>query len=132
MIEEAALSNRFVVMPREANHYGNVHGGEIMHAADNLAYLIASRFSRKNVVTARVNEINFKAPVKIGDMVEMNGRITRVGRTSMDVEICIRAEKLRTGEMFDVADARFTMVAVDSEGHPVSVKDDGGIERGVV
>ncbi|NPV00556.1 MAG: acyl-CoA thioesterase [Brevinematales bacterium] len=132
MTEEFTLSNRFVVMPREANHYGNVHGGEIMHAADNLAYMIASSYSRKNVVTARVNEINFKSPVKIGDMVEMDGRITRVGRTSMDVEICIRAEKLRTGEKFEVADARFTMVAVDSGGRPVPVKDDEGIERGAV
>ncbi|OHD57257.1 MAG: hypothetical protein A2Y33_14915 [Spirochaetes bacterium GWF1_51_8] len=123
MSEEFGLTDRFVVMPREANHYGNVHGGEIMHAADNLAYLIASRYSRKNVVTAKVNELNFRAPVRIGDMVELDGRISRVGRSSMDITICIRAEKLKTGEVFEVADACFTMVAVDENGKPVPIKE---------
>lgn len=92
-----------------------------MQAADNLAYTIASRYSRKNVVTARVNELNFLAPVKVGDVVIMDGRIARVGHSSMVVDISISGEDLKTGHRFDVAQAIFTMVAVDEAGRPIAV-----------
>lgn len=96
-----------------------------MQAADNLAYTIASRFCRQNVVTARLQELNFLAPVKTGDVVLMEGQVIRVGRTSMDVEIKIEGEDLKSGRRFAVAAASFTMVAVDGDGRPVPVQASG-------
>lgn len=116
------LESSFTVMPRDANHYGNVHGGIMVQYADNLAYALASQFSRMNVVTARINEINFIRPVKVGDMVILKGEITRVGNSSMDLKVCIQGENLLTGDIFDVADALFTMVAVDQKGKPKKIR----------
>ncbi len=121
-MKEKEFSTSFVVMPRDANHYGYVHGGVMMMAADNLAYTIATRYSRHNVVTASVNRIDFKNPVKVGDLVLLDGHITNVGNSSMQISIDIIGEKLREGTKFDVASATMTMVAVDDEGKPVSVK----------
>ncbi len=115
------LDTSFVVMPKDANHYGNVHGGVIMLSADNLAYAIASKYSRMNVVTARISEMNFLKPVKVGDMVILDANIIRVGNSSMDVKVCIKGENLRENIVFDVAEALFTMVAVDDTGRPKKI-----------
>ena len=115
------LEMSFVVMPKDANHYGNVHGGVLMLYADNLAYAIATKYSRKNVVTARMSELNFLKPVRVGDMVILNADITRVGNSSMDVKVLISGDKLASGECFSVADAMFTMVAVDGNGKPSKI-----------
>jgi uncharacterized protein (TIGR00369 family) len=112
------LEMSFVVQPKDANLYGSLHGGVIMLSADNLAYAIAAKFSKENVVTAKISELNFVSPVKVGDMVLLSGDIVRVGNSSMDVRICIKGDKLRTGEVFNVADAMLTMVAVDENGRP--------------
>lgn len=120
---EMTNETSFVVMPAQANHYGNVHGGVIMHEADNAAYVLASRYSRMNVVTARVAEINFTAPVKEGDLVILRLQIVRVGRSSMDIRVCVSGEDLSAGTEFAVADALFTMVAVDENGRPKAIGD---------
>ncbi len=115
------LSSSFVVMSRDTNHYGNVHGGVMAQYADNLAYALASQYSRLNVVTAKIHELNFTNPVKSGNMVILDAEIVRVGRTSLDIEVKIRGENLLTGNIFDVADAKFTMVAVDVRGKPKKI-----------
>lgn len=112
------MDSNFVVMPSEANHYGNVHGGIIMFRADNLAYSIAARYCRTNVVTAKVHEVNFIAPVKLGDLVMMHAHIVRIGNSSLDVEVKIEGEDFSEGNIFEVADALFTMVSVDENGRP--------------
>lgn len=115
------LESSFTVMPKDANHYGNVHGGIMVQYADNLAYALASQYSRMNVVTAKIHEINFIKPVKVGDLVILKGEITRVGKSSMDLKVCIHGENLLEGDVFDVADAMFTMVAVDRNGRPKKI-----------
>lgn len=112
------LEMSFVVMPKDANHYGNVHGGVIMKHADDIAYALASKFSRMNVVTARLSELDFINPVKVGDMVILSAGLVRVGKSSMDIHVHITGDKLTSGELFEVANARFTMVAVDDVGKP--------------
>ena len=116
------LENSFVVMPKDANHYGNVHGGVMMLYIDNLAYTIASQFCRMNVVTARISEMNFCKPVKTGDLVILTAEIIRVGKSSMDIKICVNGENLLTGSVFEVAQAMITMVAVDESGRPQAIK----------
>ncbi len=112
----------FIVMPKDANHYGNVHGGVIMKQADDIAYAIASKYSKMNVVTARLHELNFINPVKVGDMVLLSADLVRVGKSSMDVIVRISGDKLTSGEIYEVADALFTMVAVDDLGKPSPIR----------
>ncbi len=122
--EQNRLSSNFVVTPSDANSYGNVHGGTIMRQADNLAYALASRYSRMNVVTARVEGINFLAPVKVGDLVILRAEITRVGITSIRVDVKVEGENLKTGILTQVADAEFVMVAVDQNLHSCPIGQD--------
>lgn len=122
------METGFVVMPRATNHYGNVHGGVIVHEADNLAYALASSFSRSNAVTARIGEWNFLKPVREGNYIHLYAEIVRVGRTSMDISICVAGENLQTGDVFEVANAMFTMVSVDEnmKPHPIPPENSTG------
>jgi len=110
-----------VMMPQHASHYGNVHGGVIMKLVDEVAYVAASRHARRNVVTASIDSLDFKNPVHIGDVVTLRAKLTFVGRTSMEVEVFVETERVKTGETFPVATAYLTMVALDDEGRPTEV-----------
>ncbi|HHF99097.1 MAG TPA: acyl-CoA thioesterase [Candidatus Aerophobetes bacterium] len=110
-----------VMMPHHANHYGNVHGGVIMKLVDEVAYVAASRHARCNVVTASIDSLDFKNPVHIGDVVTLEAKLTYVGRTSMEVEVHVETEKIKTGETLPVATAYLTMVALDEKGCPTPV-----------
>jgi len=119
--ERTQLSSNFVVIPADANSYGNVHGGTIMKQADNLAYALASRYTHKNVVTAHVENINFLAPVKVGQLVILRARIVQIGKSSLRVEVLVEGEDLKTGILKEVADAKFVMVAVDENFRPCPI-----------
>jgi len=110
-----------VMMPYHASHYGNVHGGIIMKLVDDVAYVAASRHARCNVVTASIDSLDFKHPVRIGDVVTLRAKLVFVGRTSMEVEVHVETERIKTGETLPVATAYLTMVALNEEGHPTPV-----------
>ncbi|MCD6574399.1 acyl-CoA thioesterase [Candidatus Aerophobetes bacterium] len=110
-----------VMMPYHASHYGNVHGGIIMKLVDEVAYVAASRHARCNVVTASIDSLDFKHPVRIGDVVTLRAKLVFVGKTSMEVEVHVETERIKTGETLPVATAYLTMVALNEEGHPTPV-----------
>lgn len=110
-----------VMMPKDASHYGNIHGGVIMKLIDEVAFVVASRHSRRNVVTASIDSLSFKNPVHTGDVVILKAQINYVGTTSMEIEVNVTTERLKTGQILPVATAYLTMVALDEEGHPVEV-----------
>ena len=83
-----------VMMPLYANHYGSVHGGTILKLADEAAFVAATKHARKNVVVVSMDHIEFKHSVNIGDLLTLSASIFHVGRTSMDVEVVIQAEKI--------------------------------------
>lgn len=112
------IETNFLIEPKDTNHYGNIHGGVIMHHVDSLAFICATRYCRKTVVTAKVHEMDFIKPIQVGNLVNMKARVIRVGRSSLDVEINIYGEDLLTGKRFEVATADFTLVAVDENGRP--------------
>ena len=116
---ETVLSE--VMMPIHANHYGSVHGGTIIKLVDEAAFVAATKHARKNVVMASMDHIVFKHPVNIGDMLNIKARICYVGRSSMDVEVDIEAEKLKIGKTVKVGSAHLTMVALDDRGRPTEV-----------
>lgn len=109
------------VLPQQANPAGNVHGGEIMKMMDGTAGIAAMRHAHTNVVTARVDELMFKKPIKIGDYVTCTGRVVYTGRSSMEVFVTVESENLRTGERHIALTAFFTMVSLDKDGCPASV-----------
>ncbi len=111
-----------VMMPSHTNPSGNVHGGNIMKIMDSTAYAAARRYSRSNVVTARVDELEFLLPIMIGDLVTCTAEVIFVGKTSMEVAVTVDVEVLEqeTGPQRALS-AYFTMVALDRNGRPMNV-----------
>jgi len=110
-----------VMMPVDANHYGSVHGGTILKLADEAALVAAVRHARKNVVLASMDHILFECPVNIGDILTIRARLCYVGRSSMDVEVEVKTEKLKEGKVLHVGSAYLTMVALDEKGNSTRV-----------
>ena len=111
-----------VMMPSHTNPSGNVHGGNIMKIMDSTAYAAARKYARSNVVTARVDELEFHLPIMIGDLVTCTAQIIFVGKTSMEVAVTVDVEVLEqdTGPQRALT-AYFTMVALDRNGRPMQV-----------
>ncbi|PTS90304.1 acyl-CoA thioesterase [Sphingomonas sp. HMWF008] len=105
-----------MIFPGDANHHGTLFGGVALAHMDKVAFLAASRHGRAPFVTAASDKIDFKAPGRIGEMVEVTGRVIRVGHSSLDVEVELVAEALVTGERRTCASGRFAMVAVKAAG----------------
>ena len=104
-----------------ANFGGNVHGGKILSLLDNVAYACASRYSQRYVVTLSVDQMFFKEPIHVGDLVTFKASINYTGRTSMEVGIRVEAEHIRTGRRRHTNTCYFTMVALDDERRPTAV-----------
>lgn len=108
-----------MMLPSQANVSGNVHGGEIMKLMDNAAAAVARKYARSNVVTARVDELQFHLPIFVGALVTLTATIAYVGRTSMEVIVNVDVEDLESdSEPKRALSAYFTMVALDKEGRP--------------
>lgn len=111
-----------VMLPAQANPQGTVHGGEIMKMMDSAAGVAAIKYATINMVTARVDELQFLLPVHIADFVTCTGTVVYVGHTSLEVFVTVDAENLRghTGTK-RALEAYFTMVAIDKDGRPTPV-----------
>jgi uncharacterized protein (TIGR00369 family) len=107
------------MLPSDANPHGNVHGGEIMKLIDACAGAAATRHARSKVVTARLDELSFLAPVYVGDLVTASASVNHVGRSSMEVGVRVDAEDLLTGKTAHVASAYLVFVSIDEAGRPV-------------
>ncbi|MCR5757275.1 MAG: acyl-CoA thioesterase [Selenomonas sp.] len=111
-----------VMMPSQTNPSGNVHGGELMKMMDSTAYAAARKYSHSNVVTARVDELEFHTPILIGDLVTCTAEVIYVGHTSMEVAVNVEVDVLEDDQGPQHAlSAYFTMVALDRNGRPTSV-----------
>jgi acyl-CoA hydrolase/rubrerythrin len=110
-----------LMLPEQTNPAGFVHGGELMKLMDNAAGVVAALHSRANPVTARVHEINFVGPVRVGDLIIIHAKLTFTSRSSMEIRIEVEAEDLMSGKRRHVMRAHYVMVAVDLEGRPVDI-----------
>lgn len=110
-----------IVFPNHTNHLGTLFGGQAMAWMDKAAFLAAARYSRRTVVTAHSDQVDFKLPIRIGEMVETVGRVVEVGRSSMTVQVELIAEDLHSGERKLCTRGHFVMIALDEEGHPIAV-----------
>ena len=115
------LTMTVLMTPDTANFAGNVHGGTILKLLDQVAYVCASRYAGRYVVTLSVDQVMFRQPVHVGDLVSFLASINYTGSSSMEVGIKVIAENIRTQEVRHVNSCFFTMVAVDDERKPVVV-----------
>jgi len=114
-----SVSLRQIMLPSQANHAGNVHGGEIMKLMDNAAGVAARGYSHSNVVTARVDELEFLHPILIDALVTCNAKIAYVGTSSMEIIVTVDVEDLDSGDPPKrTQTAFFTIVALDKSGRP--------------
>lgn len=120
-MREARATVVRLMMPPDANPHGNVHGGVIMKLADEVAGIVAHRHARRNVVTARLDRMDFLEPVFVGNVLTLDARVAYTGRTSMEVVVDITAENLDTAEVVHTGTAWLTMIALNDRGRPVPV-----------
>lgn len=110
-----------MVFPDHTNHLGTLFGGQALAWMDKAAFIVASRHARRTVVTARSEEVNFRVPVRTGQLVELVARVVEVGRSSMQVEVEMTAEDPLSGDRRICTTGRFVMIALDSNGSPTTI-----------
>jgi acyl-CoA hydrolase len=105
------------VLPEHGNVHGNVLGGTVMHWIDMVAAVVASRHSRRPVVTAAMDELSFLAPIRVGQLALLYARITLVDTSSMEIRVDVESEDPLTGERRHTSTAHVTFVALDPVSH---------------
>jgi acyl-CoA hydrolase len=115
------LTMTVLMTPDTANFAGNVHGGTILKLLDQVAYACASRYAGRYVVTLSVDQVMFRQPIHVGELVTFLAAVNHTGTSSMEVGIKVLAENIRTQEVRHVNSCFFTMVAVDDERKPAPV-----------
>ncbi len=110
-----------IMTPNMVNFHGNVHGGHILGLLDRVAYACAARYAGKNIVTLSVDQVFFKEPIYVGELVIFYACVNYVGNTSMEIGIRVVAENLITQKSRHTNTCYFTMVAVDEHGKPTRV-----------
>lgn len=112
-------SIRRMLMPRDTNALGTIFGGVILAEIDLAAAIEAEKHHAGRVVTVAMDRIVFHDPVFLGDIVSFFTETSRVGRTSVTVEVCVWAHRAREGgEPVQVTEAQVTLVAVDEDFRP--------------
>ena len=114
-----------IVYPEDTNSQGTLFGGHALSLMDRLAFIVASRFTRLPVVTACSEKVEFRSPVKQGELVELFATVTEVGRSSLRVSIEMHREDLLSGERSICTTGVFVMVAVDEDGRPRAIENGG-------
>jgi acyl-CoA hydrolase len=112
-----------LVLPENTNTLGNLMGGQLLNWLDIASAIAAHRHCRRVVVTAAVNNVSFQHPIKLGDLVVIEAKVSRAFSSSMEVFMDIFVEHSSTGEKIKCNEAIYTFVAVDQLGNPIQVPD---------
>ncbi len=118
---ESLVEMTELVLPNDTNLLGNLLGGRLLHLVDVAGAMAAQRHSNRIVVTAAIDSVEFKHPVKQGQIVTLKAKVTWVGRTSMEVLVEVFSEDFLTGKQKFTNKAYLTFVTVDSASKPVEV-----------
>ena len=110
-----------LVLPGQTNTLGNIFGGRVMQLIDIAAGVTATRHARKTVVTVFVDQLHFKKPIKMGQIVILHSRIEYAGKTSMEIGVDVFSEDPLTGEQIHATTAHLTFVALNQKGEPAPV-----------
>lgn len=121
-VEQIVERRTEIVFPTDVNHYGTLFGGKAVAMMDVVASIAAIRAAQKPVVTASIDRIDFKAPIREGDFAETIARVVDIGRTSITVEVELWGEIPASGERRLSTVGKFVLVAIDREGRPTPVR----------
>ncbi len=113
---------KVIPMPADSNANGDIFGGWVMAQVDLAGGVIAARYAKGRIATVAVKEFIFKQPVRVGDILSFYSELTRIGRTSITVDVEVYAERFGSqGQYVKVTQATLTYVAIDDAGRPRSV-----------
>ena len=120
--ETLATATR-IVMPNETNTLGNLMGGQLLNWMDINAATAAHRHCRRVVVTASVNNVSFGRPIRLGDIVTIESKVSRAFNSSMEIYSDVYVENHISGEQIKSNESIYTFVAVDQNGGPIEVPE---------
>src|SRR5690606_15964 len=120
---ESFVSMTELVLPNDTNTLNNLMGGRLMHWMDIVSAIAAQKHSNSLVVTVSVDNISFKHPIQLGNVVTLRAHVTRAFNSSMEVRIDVDAENIPSGRKIDSNSAYFTFVAVGENGRPTDVPE---------
>ncbi|WP_343604431.1 acyl-CoA thioesterase [Fluviicola sp.] len=109
------------VFPNTTNHYDTLFGGTAMQLMDEVAFIAATRFSRQRMVTVSSDKIDFKRPIPAGTIVELIGKVTYLGSTSLKIRVEIFVEQMYSDSREKAVSGEFTFVAIDENKQPVKI-----------
>ena len=110
---------KVIPMPGDCNANGDIFGGWVMAHVDLAGAVLPARHAKGRMATVAVNEFVFKQPVRVGDILSFFSSVTRIGRTSITVQVEVYAERIANqGEYIKVTQALLTYVAIDDDGRP--------------
>lgn len=109
------------VFPNTTNHYDTLFGGTAMHMMDEVAFITATRFSRQRMVTVSSDRIDFNKPIPAGTIVELIGRVSHIGNTSLKVRVEIYTEQMYSDSREKAVTGEFSFVAIDENKKPTSI-----------
>jgi acyl-CoA hydrolase len=120
-VRESAVTMGLLMQPDQANMHGNVHGGHIMKLIDEAGAAVATLHAERPVVTVAVDQVIFREPIHVGDLVSLRAKLTYVGRTSLETRVDVTARNLITGACTETNTAYFVYVALESGDRPAEV-----------
>ncbi|HEX6012700.1 MAG TPA: acyl-CoA thioesterase [Geminicoccaceae bacterium] len=120
--QDKSLTMTVLMAPDMANFAGNVHGGALLACLDKVAYACAVRYSKRYAVTLSVDQVVFKEPIRVGELITFLASVNSVGKSSMEIGIRVEAEDIRSRQKRHTNSCYFTMVALDDDQKPVQVK----------
>jgi acyl-CoA hydrolase len=109
------------VFPNTTNHYDTLFGGTALQLMDEVAFITATRFARKRMVTVSSEKIDFKQPIPAGTLVELIGEVSHVGNTSLKVKVDIFIEQMYSEQRTHAIQGEFSFVAIGEDKKPISV-----------
>jgi acyl-CoA hydrolase len=112
-----------LVLPNDTNTLNNLMGGRLLHWMDIAAAIAAQKHCNRIVVTASVDNVSFKHPIKLGDVVTIESKVTRAFNTSVEVRLDVWAQNVPSGSRVKSNEAYYTFVALDSDSHVVPVPE---------
>lgn len=120
-VSDSQIHMMELVQPNDANNLGNMLGGKVMHLIDIAAAMSGLRHCRKPVVTASVDSLDFRHPIKVGNMIILRASVNFTHKTSMEIGVRVESENPLTGERFHTSSAYLTFVALDENGKPAEI-----------
>jgi len=119
-VTDSKTEQAYMVRSPHINGYGRLFGGQLMQWIDEVAGIVARRHSNSIITTAAIDNLNFKSAAYMNDTVVLSGKVTYVGKSSMEIRVDTYVEDIN-GNRRTINRAYIVMVAIDSEGNPVQV-----------